>query len=279
MGQMLLVLLAQSCGTQDVCGFHYFNDGLCSMADMYLNARLLAYPHKQLALYGDRDVADEAAAVVVGNLSRRDSGIAFEVRRGPTHDDSVLEVTNEGDVSLSCPRLDSNRECRFMDASGVSGHWSLSCMPGYYVTIAGRLGENHGNAQADGGCWDDAGCATEADGGRYLPFAARHGELTVVSSEPRPLGGWGIQYINPVTDGTGTTRFFVDVWGGIGQRHNLIRSQFPKCPGVAIATSPQAQVYLDGVDESTQLYAFDEHRWHYCDGTQWVHLDDRGACP
>lgn len=260
---LVATLLAQSCGTAEVCGFHYFNDGLCSMKDAYLNERLLAYPGKQLGAFGDR-ADDGVAAVVVGNLMRRDSGIAFEVRRGPTHADSVLEVTNEGDVSLSCPSVASNRECRFVDASGVSGHWSLTCMPAYYVTVAGRLSENHLNVALDGGC-----DTLEADGGCYLAFAARHGELTVVSSEPRLSGGWGIQYTNPVTDGTGPERFFVDVWGGIGQRHLMIRAQFPKCPADIVVTQPQMQLYVNGALESTQLYAFDEHRWYFCNGTQW----------
>lgn len=274
MTALLAMLLLGDCqcltdGTQEIHGFKYINDGLCSMEDAYFNGAVRAYPGKQLALIGDR--TDDVPAVVVGNFARRDAGTAFEVRRGPTHDDSILEVTNYGDVSLSCQSVGSTRECRFIDATGVSGHWSLTCMPRYYVTVAGRLAENHRGQLADGGATPalDAGGLLEVDGGTYYPFTALHGELTVVASEARPAGGWLAEWSNPVTDGTNVKRAFVDVWGGFGQRHQMIRAQFPKCPADEFVTA-EGQHYFNGAIESTQLYAFDEHRWYFCNGSEWV---------
>lgn len=260
--------------TQEFGGFKYFTAGVCSMEDAYFNGAARAYPGKQLRLLGARPWGDEVAAVVIANDLRRDGGSILDVRRGPDIKDRVLVVDGEtGNVIAACESDATTRTCSFVDGSGISGHVSMTTMPGYHLVLQGRLSENHKNTLLDGGC-----NMTEADGGCYAAFAAPHGELTITSSEPRPHGGLYLEVINPVTDGTGKTRFFVDAWGGIAQRHNMIRAQFPRCPVDGEATTPQTQAYFNGAVESTQLYAFDEHRWHYCDGTQWVHSDDRSGC-
>lgn len=276
------MLLAQFCsgnqclsdGTQSLYGFKYLESGMCSMEDAYFNKRIVAYPGKQLQVLGARPANDTAPAVVLGNEVRRDAGAALEIRRGPDVADRLMVVDSEtGNAILACETGATTRTCTWLDGSGISGHWSLSVMPGYYVTIAGRLAENHTNTTLDGGC-----NMSEPDGGCYASFTALHGELTVVSSEARPFGGWGLQYSNPVTDGTGPNRWFVDVWGGMGQRHLMIRAQFPKCPADIELTTPQTQLYFNGAIESTLLWAFDEHRYHVCDGAQWTHLDGE-PCP
>lgn len=279
---LVAILLSQTCaspfvcrtGTQDVDGFLYFNAGAAAIGDLYVNTSIRGYLGKSVIINGSRTDVD-GPAVVVGNDVRRDAGNAFEVRRGPDVRDRVLVVDSlTGNVIISCEEGADIKTCSSMDGSGVSGHWSATVMPRYYYVIAGRLAENHINKLADGGC-----NMIDVDGGCYESFSARHGELTVISSEARPYGGWGLQYENPVTDGTGTHRWFVDVWGGTGTAAHLTRAQFPFCPAVAEVTAPQMQYYYNGAIPSTQLWAEDEQRWHVCTADAgWTHADDRSSC-
>ena len=272
MALVVAMLLSQICaspfvcrsGTQDVDGFLYFNAGAAAMDDLYINTSIRGYPGKSVVIHGSRTDVD-GPAVVVDNGVRRDAGNAFEVRRGPEVKDRVLVVDSlTGNLIMSCEEGSDTRTCTLQDGSGLSGHWSLTTMPRYYVTVAGRLSENHINTFADGGC-----NMYEADGGCYASFTARHGELTVVSSEARPFGGYGLEYVNPVTDGTGVERWHVGAWGNMGQRHLMSRAQFPKCPADVEQTTPQTQNYVNGAEESDLLYAFDEHEWYFCDGARW----------
>lgn len=269
---LVAMLLSQACaspfvcrtGTQDVDGFLYFNAGAAAMDDLYVNTSIRGYPGRSVVLFGDRNDVD-GPAVVVGNSTRRDAGNAFEVRRGPDTSDRILVVDSRtGNVIIACEEGSNTRTCTWVDGSGVSGHWSATTMPRYYYVIASRLSENHLNTFADGGC-----NMFEVDGGCYASFTARHGGLTIVESEARPFGGWGFEYVNPVTDGTGPSRFHVGAWGQMGQRHFMIRAQFPKCPADVELTTPQTQNYVQGVEESELLYAFDEHEWYFCDGSDW----------
>lgn len=224
-----------------------------------------------LRLRGSHVVGDAAPDVMVESSHYRDTGGVFGAFCGDANHSQQFALDHNGDVIIMpCPNADGSVSANaihhgtVIDGSGISGHWSATVLPRYYYGIAGRLSENHLNAGLDGGC-----NTLEADGGCYASFTALHGELTVLSTEPRPFGGWGLQYVNPVTDGTGPDRFFVDVWGGIGQRHMMIRAQFPPCPADLMRTMPQTQSYFNGAIESTQLYAFDEHEWYFCDGTDW----------
>lgn len=221
-----------------------------------------------LVLRGRRAASDSAPDVRVESEHSRDAGGPFAVYVNGV---PVSAVDWMGNVSAyPAPNADGTQAAdaihrgSFVDRSGISGHDTVTTMPGYNIGIAGRASENHTNTFIDGGC-----NVFEADSGCYASFTALHGEAAVRSTEPRPFGGWAYEYVNPVTDGTGTKRWFVDVWGGIGQRHFMIRAQFPRCPADQVATAPQTQAYFQGALESTQLYAFDEHEWYFCDGSDW----------
>lgn len=272
MALVVAMLLSQTCaspfvcrsGTQEVEGFLYLNAGAAAMDDLYINTKIVGYPGHSAIVMGNRTDVD-SAAVILGNATRRDAGYAVDIRRGPDVSDRIGSWDDEtGNLILACETNATQNTCSIVDGSGASSHVSLTCMPRYLVTIMGKLGENDWNTGLDGGC-----NATRSDGGCHMEFAALHGDTHFTTSVPRNQGGWLLQASNPVTDGTGQTRMFVDVWGGIGQRHNMIRAQFPKCPADIVLTTPQTQIYYNGAVESTMLYAFDEHRWYFCDGSDW----------
>lgn len=233
-----------------------------------------------LRLYGRKRGGDVQPGVIVTAENFVDSGTVFAVVPGgacqgtPIFSVSTAEIGYGTAITHTCGSSADKQVGALVDQSGVSEHVSLTCSPRYFVTIQGRLGENRLNTGvADGGCDVWLG-----DGGCYLEYAALHGELTVTASVARNRGGWLQEWRNPVDDGTNHARAFIDVWGGYGQRHNMARSQFPRCPADVVVTTPQMQFYFNGAVESTQLYAFDEHRWHYCDGSAWRHMSDESEC-
>lgn len=225
---------------------------------------------QSLRLYGRKRGSDQQSGVIATAENFVDGGIIFSVNPGgecsaaPIFNVSDYEVGFGATVTSTCGSPSDKYAGALVDQSGVSDHVSLTCVPRYFVTIAGRLGENRLNTGLDGGC-----NASLSDGGCYMEFSALHGELTVAASVARNHGGWLQEWANPVSDGTNPKRAFVDVWGGYGQRHMMIREQFPKCPADLVVTTPQLQFYFNGALESTMLYAFDEHRWYFCNGTEW----------
>lgn len=232
-----------------------------------------------LRLYGRKRGSDQQSGIEATATEWVDGGIIFSVNAAvPCQSVPLFSVSDQrigfgANVLPNCASAVTKEIGALVDESGMNDHVSLTCQPNYFVGVQGKLGENRINTLLDGGC-----DAVDQNNFCYATPAHRHGELTVFSSVKRLKGGWGIEYRNHTNDGTGHSRFFVDVWGGIGQRHLMIRSQFPSCPARVEVTTPQTQYYVYGADESTMLYAFDEHRWHYCDGSMWVHMDDRSAC-
>lgn len=233
-----------------------------------------------LRLYGRKRGSDVQPGVIVTAENFIDSGTVFAIMPGGACQGTAIFSVSTNEIGFgsafghTCGSSADRQAGALVDQSGVSEHVTLTCSPRYFVTVQGKLGENQLNTAPDGGC-----DTVLPDGGCYLAYAALHGELTVTSSVARYAGGWLQEWRNPVSNGTGQARAFVDVWGGYGQRHGMIRAQFPKCPADVVVTfEPQLQFYYRGAVESTQLYAFDEHRYHICDGTQWTHLDGE-ACP
>lgn len=164
------------------------------------------------------------------------------------------------------------------DGSGVSGHPSLTCAPGKYPVVLGRLGEDHDAVWPDGGrpVWDggtqvckgDGGSGLD-DGGTYFCYAGLHGDVSSISSEPR-TEGWLFEWRNPITNSAGDARAFVDVNGGYGNFTQLTFAQFQPCPSTTTVTS--VGQFIHGATKSTLMYAIDTERWYVCKTTGWKRI-------
>lgn len=289
-------------GTQEIGGFKIFkfviagtyNHPVDPAAGLYDSAQFdygvaLGAPlhplldNSQVTIEGTKQVTDEGTGVVIASSHYRDAGFYFAINAGYPVNSPFFSVSSNGDVNFGPPRLSSGSADNsqtagvLTDNSGVSGHIALQPSPKNYLASRGRLGENHDAVEPGGGRpWADGGqwVRTESDGGTYYAYAGYHGDHVFTSSTAR-YGGLLAEFKNPQAGAATDTKAFITPYGGFGQGHALTRAGFPPCPGTAIITSLGQFFY--GAYESEQLYAFDEHRWHYCDGTQWVHSDDRSA--
>jgi hypothetical protein len=187
------------------------------------------------------------ADVYTNTTATRVAGTIFEVQNNSSRKVVV-------DYTGSIQAVTSSSAASFVDASGSSGHVSLSSAAQMYTVIQGRL-------------------PTLADPGNNVYYGGLHGDVSVISENPRDAG-FLFLVINNQTGGASDSKAGVSFAGSYVNPSPVALSNFNHCPAnnVIVAddggTRPGQQ--YQGEWESAFRYASDKHAWYYCNGTAWA---------
>lgn len=204
-----------------------------------------------------------------GSMFFRDFGAAgnlgFIFDTGNTKTGELLRLYNHGSLKLMVD-ASGNADVygTITDKSGVSSHVSLTALPGYLVTLAGRVGEQKLRYRSE--CFDGG---SNPDGGSicHWPFAALHGDVDLTSSVAREAGFVACVH-NPgkpvgtpqVPTAPGAESFCVDYLGGLTPIGPLNLSQFGTMTWEAGMSPDSTWTY--GQYEGTLMYAHDTAHWY-----------------
>lgn len=166
-----------------------------------------------------------------------------------------------------------------MDASGVAGHFSFHAAPRNQLTIGGALAMQEDALLPDGGmpnpeAYPPGVVGTHSDGGTFFYQASNHGSVTITDTSFMHAG-LALQFDNL---GHSTNRHragFDAINGAYFQAHGLTVEEFPLAVPVAVDVNVNGAqgVYYYG-HESTFMYGFDTHKWHYTNGVKWLRIMD-----
>ncbi len=237
-----------------------------------------------LILTGRRSAGDTSAGVTIQNSIWNDGGVLFQVNNAYPCNTALLTVEANalgfGAVtSRDCTSSADQWAGSFTDTSTLSGHVAMQSAPKYYLSVAGRLTDNHDGVLPDGGR-PDAGAypagwvGVEADGGSYFTYAGFHGNLTVKIPEAY-YGASLFEWFNPIGGGIFTDHVAGVSWlGGYWQAHGKTKAQFPSPEPDNILTNLGQYRHMV---QSTMLFDFADteggHNWYY----SYVDPIDAGA--